>query len=653
MPLQQIRSSTANKRPVATNLADGQLSVNYHVDSPGVFFKDTNNTLVKVGPIHVGTTAPNVSPAGAAGNSRGEAWLDTSTTNPTLKVWNGSAWAAISSVTTGTPISTTDTGTVTSTMIANGTIVDADLNASAAIAHSKLASLTAGNVLLGNVSNVPTSTAVTGDVTITSAGVTAIAAGVVVNADINASAAIAHSKLANITAGQVLLGNVSNVPTATALSGDVTVNSSGVTAIGSGVIVNADISATAEIAVNKLANGTARQLLQTAANGTDVEWTPNLDVPGTLDVTGATTFDSDVTCASTGALTLPDGTTAQRPGSPSAGMIRLNTSTGQFEGYSGSAWEPFSYINSGPLAGFRNAIINGKFDHWVRGTTFTGVEYGPDRWYLARTGTTRTASRQSFTLGQTDVPGEPRFFLRQIVTSVANVANFAVSTQRIEDVRTYAGQLVTLSFYAKADAAKPISIEMVQNFGTGGSPSAEVTGLGVTKVTLSTIWQKFTVTTTLPSISGKVLGSDNNSYLAVGIWMDAGSNFSARTSSLGQQSGTFDLAQFQLEPGPVTTPFENRALAAELAMCQRYYQVGTAVNWSYSSTNGAVGNSFEFATPMRAAPTVALSGGSSTNVTSVGVIEVFPDGSGFSARGVTTATGQTYWQRNYTAESEL
>jgi hypothetical protein len=77
--------------------------------------------------------------------------------------------------------------------------------------------------------------------------------GAITNSKVNAAAAIAHSKLANITAGQVLLGNSSNVPTATALSGDVTVNSSGVTAIGSGVIVDADVNASAAIAGTKIA----------------------------------------------------------------------------------------------------------------------------------------------------------------------------------------------------------------------------------------------------------------------------------------------------------------------------------------------------------------------------------------------------------------
>jgi len=83
-------------------------------------------------------------------------------------------------------------------------IVNADIAAAAAIAYSKLATLTSGNIVLGSAANVATSTAVTGDVTISNTGVTAIASGVIVNADINASAAIVDTKLATIaTAGKV------------------------------------------------------------------------------------------------------------------------------------------------------------------------------------------------------------------------------------------------------------------------------------------------------------------------------------------------------------------------------------------------------------------------------------------------------------------
>jgi hypothetical protein len=110
-------------------------------------------------------------------------------------------------------------------------IVAADISPSAAIPYSKL-SLT--NSLL--------------DADINSAAAIAYSklnlSASLVNADVAAAAAIAHSKLANITAGSVLLGNGSNVPTATALTGDVTVNSSGVTAIASNVIDVNDFSLT-------------------------------------------------------------------------------------------------------------------------------------------------------------------------------------------------------------------------------------------------------------------------------------------------------------------------------------------------------------------------------------------------------------------------
>ena len=64
------------------------------------------------------------------------------------------------------------------------------------------------------------------------------------------------------------------------------------TTIVDGSLTDANIAAGAEIAVNKLANGTARQVLQTAANGTDVEFTSNVDLPGTLGVTGLSTFSN-------------------------------------------------------------------------------------------------------------------------------------------------------------------------------------------------------------------------------------------------------------------------------------------------------------------------------------------------------------------------
>jgi len=88
----------------------------------------------------------------------------------------------------------------------------------------------------------------------------------------------------------ITLPNVTGTVVTTGDTGSVTS-----TMILDGTIANADISASAEIAVSKLANGTARQLLQTDSAGTGVEFTSNVDIPGTLDVTGVATFDSTTT----------------------------------------------------------------------------------------------------------------------------------------------------------------------------------------------------------------------------------------------------------------------------------------------------------------------------------------------------------------------
>jgi len=265
-----------------------------------------------------------------------------------------------------------------------------------------------------------------------------------------------------------------------------------------------------------------------------------------------------------------------------------------------------SEINGGPIAGLRNAIINGNFDIWQRGTSFTGSVYGADRWLHNRVGTTHTATRQPFTLGQTAVPNEPTYFCRTVVSTVAGAGNFANLVQRIEDVRTFAGQQVTVSFWAKVDATKNIAVELVQEFGTGGSPSAEVNAIGTTKVSIGTTFQKVTITTTVPSISGKTLGTNNDHSLTLVIWFDAGSTFNSRTDTLGQQSGTFEIAQVQVERGPVATPFERRPIGTELALCQRYYEV---VNyWPMGITFAANGDTrgyVSFAVQKRAAPTIS------------------------------------------------
>ena len=112
------------------------------------------------------------------------------------------------------------------------------------------------------------------------------------------------------------------------------------------------------------------------------------------------------------------------------------------------------------------------------------------------------------------------------------------------------GKTVTISFYAKADSAKDIAAEFYQNFGSGGSTGVPTF---IDKFSLTTSWQKFTATVVIPTISGTTIGAGD--HLAFQFWFEAGSTFDSRTDTLGQQSGTFDIAQVQLEVGSVATPF--------------------------------------------------------------------------------------------------
>ena len=188
--------------------------------------------------------------------------VERGTSTNVLIRWNetNDKWELTNDGTTyGNVVTTADSGTITSTMIADGTIVNGDINASAGIALSKLATSTAGNIIVYNASGVPTAVAETGDVTIDSSGVTSISSGVIVNADINTSAAIAISKLASGSSGQVILANATGVPTYVTPSGDVTWDSTGNVQIAAGAIVNADISASAAIDQGKIADTVLNQ----------------------------------------------------------------------------------------------------------------------------------------------------------------------------------------------------------------------------------------------------------------------------------------------------------------------------------------------------------------------------------------------------------
>jgi hypothetical protein len=233
-----------------------------------------------------------------------------------------------------------------------------------------------------------------------------------------------------------------------------------------------------------------------------------------------------------------------------------------------------------PFAAGKNKIINGDF--YVNQRNFTSVtnptgQFGFDRWLAIGVDGTVTYSAQTFTPGAAPVVGyEGTNFARLVSTGQTLTNAEATLRYRIEDVRTFANQTVTLSFWAKAASGTPsIAVEYNQDFGSGGSTRVD-TNAG--KVAITTSWARYSLTIAIPSISGKTIGT--SSFLGLRFWTSAGSTYNARTGSLGIQSNTFDFWGVQVEAGSTATAFQTATgtIQGELAACQRYY-----VAWNTAS----------------------------------------------------------------------
>jgi len=261
----------------------------------------------------------------------------------------------------------------------------------------------------------------------------------------------------------------------------------------------------------------------------------------------------------------------------------------------------------------RNRIINGNFDIWQRGTSFTGNfynSYGADRWSQGQY-QSGAQSRQEVTLGQ----GPKSKYCMRVSDTTAEATRSALS-QMVEHNNSIdlAGQTVTLSFWIRFSASsRPATSEFVYQLSEYDSIDPAHSSTGATRAndivinngSLPTVWTKYThtviVASTMKNIGARFLCAEQRAASSEGdFW--------------------YEIAEVQLEAGSVATPFEHRQYGQELALCQRYFQT-----YGGNSGNERFGGGFNYlttqaridmflATTMRSTPTLTISSASHFSV---------------------------------------
>jgi hypothetical protein len=234
--------------------------------------------------------------------------------------------------------------------------------------------------------------------------------------------------------------------------------------------------------------------------------------------------------------------------------------------------------------GFRNVVINGGFDVWQRGTSFSTNNaataiYTADRW-CARALYPNSSAVQTITQESTNIPAGSKFSLKSVVATAAVVNNSRMQlcyTVEPADAIRYAGKQMMLSMQIKA-IQNINQVAVIPTYSTTGGKSFDGTAISTNYFTVTTSgFTTCTVSFTLPSAATLTTSGTIGFYLIY-----------TRSSGAAEQVGDgIYLSQVQLEQNYQPTPFEQRPYGVELALCQRYYQrrSGTG-STAYTSLGG-------------------------------------------------------------------
>ena len=216
-----------------------------------------------------------------------------------------------------------------------------------------------------------------------------------------------------------------------------------------------------------------------------------------------------------------------------------------------------------------NAVINGGMDIWQRGTSFTGVAgtYTADRWLGARPSNVAGLDISRQVTGDTTNLPQIQYCLRAQRTSGNSSTNnyyIGYSLETADSLR-FAGQAITLSFYARAGANySPTSSALIANIytGTGTDQNINVGYTGSANPssvthTLTTTWQRFQQTVTLSASATEL------ALLIIAV-----------PTGTASTNDYFEITGVQIELGSRATTFKRSSggtIQGELAACQRYY----------------------------------------------------------------------------------
>ena len=305
-----------------------------------------------------------------------------------------------------------------------------------------------------------------------------------------------------------------------------------------------------------------------------------------------------------------------------------------------------------------NRIINGDFGVWQRGTSSAAFGYNAaDRWGNFFFGGTVTQSRQAFALGDTLGATQPTVFLRQTVSGQTLTTQYANTTQRIEGVRSYAGQTITVLGWARrSSGAGDMAVQGAQSFGTGGGSVSTPVYTASALVTLGTtgVWAPFAVVMAVPSVTGKTLGTDGKDNFGISFWTSAGSGLG---QAIGLQTIGVDLWGIHTRQGTWaaadTSLYRPRDLGTELALCKRYYElVDSGFIGNASGVGSLIGNFSLFAVTKRAVPMGALlTASEALNISSTTLDPV--NANGFRYWGSSIAAGNAFITRPIAFDAEL